>query len=54
MRLLFMQKKIAFEFSAGRWERDYDLVLKKINNSSKLFYTLGLLRNSAIDENNFL
>jgi hypothetical protein len=30
------------------------LVLKKINNSSKLFYTLGLLRNSAIDENNFL
>ena len=30
------------------------LVLKKNNNSSKLFYTLGLLRNSAIDENNFL
>jgi hypothetical protein len=30
------------------------LVLKKINNSSKLFYTLGLLRNSAINENNFL
>ena len=29
-------------------------VLKKINNSSKLFYTLGLLRNSIIDENNFL
>ena len=26
----------------------------KINNSSKLFYTLGLLRNSVIDENNFL
>jgi hypothetical protein len=30
------------------------LVLKKINNSSKLFYTLGLLRNSAIDEHNLL
>jgi hypothetical protein len=30
------------------------LVLKKINNSSKLFYTLGLLRNSIIDENNFI
>jgi len=28
--------------------------LKKINNSSKLFYRLGLLRNSAKDENNFL
>ena len=32
------------------------LILKKNNNSStgKLFYTVGLLRNSAIDENNFL
>jgi hypothetical protein len=26
------------------------LVLKKNNNSSKLFYTVGLLRNSVIDE----
>ena len=28
-------------------------VLKKINNSSKLFYTLGLLRNSAIGPNKY-
>jgi hypothetical protein len=59
---LFIQIQILIGFQPNRFVTKYSkkkfmellpLVLKKINNSSKLFYTLGLLRNSAIDENNF-